>query len=229
MKTVVVLQPSYLPWLGFFDQMIRSDVFVYYDDVQFDKHGWRNRNKIKSITGPIWLTVPVINSGRHGQKINEVEIYNGTNWARKHITAIRNSYAKAPYVNFYLPQLEDLLMQKWESLLELNLATLHLLSKWIGIHRQIELSSSLEIGGNKSSKLVNICKHFNADRYLSGDAAQNYLDISFFSAEGVKVEWQSFRHPIYNQLHGNFIPFLSIIDLVMNVGQETLEILTERL
>lgn len=226
MTTVVILQPGYLPWLGFFDQMLRSDVFVYFDDVQYDKHGWRNRNRIKSATGPIWLTVPVLNTGRQGQKINEVEIDNRSPWARKHITAIAQAYAKAPHLKRYLPQLDALLTRHWESLLELDLAVVELICNWIGIERQIERASCLGIGGEQSERLLNICKHFQADRYLSGDSAQNYLDVKLFLHEGVQVEWQSYRHPTYPQLHGEFAPYLSVLDLVMNVGEKSLDVLT---
>lgn len=227
MTTVVVLQPGYLPWLGFFDQMLRSNVFVYYDDVQYDKHGWRNRNRIKSPKGPIWLTVPVLSTGRLGQSIKEVEIDNRMPWARKQVTTILQNYAKAPYTKRYLPQLEELLMRRWESLVELDLATADLICDWIGIHRQIERSSQLGIKGDQSRRLLDICKHFQADHYLSGDSAQNYLDTELFFQEGVAVEWQSYRHPSYPQLYGEFAPYLSVLDLVMNVGEESLQVLTE--
>lgn len=226
MTTVVVLQPGYLPWLGFFDQMLRSDVFVYFDDVQYDKHGWRNRNRIKSATGPIWLTVPVLNTGRQGQKINEVQIDNRSPWARKHITAIAQNYAKAPHLKRYLPQLDALLTRHWESLVELDLAVVELICNWIGIERKIARSSCLVIGGEQSERLLNICKKFQADRYLSGDSAQNYLDVKLFLHEGVEVEWQCYRHPTYPQLHGEFAPYLSVLDLVMNVGEKSLDVLT---
>lgn len=229
MTAVVILQPGYLPWLGFFDQMLRSDVFVYFDDVQYDKHGWRNRNRIKSATGPIWLTVPVLNTGRQGQKINEVEIDNRSPWARKHITAIAQTYAKGPHLKRYLPQLDALLTRHWESLVELDLAVVDLICNWIGIERQIERASCLGIGGEQSERLLNICKHFQADRYLSGDSAQNYLDVKLFSHEGVQVEWQSYCHPTYPQLHGKFAPYLSVLDLVMNVGEKSLDVLTGKL
>ncbi|WP_221048115.1 WbqC family protein [Methylogaea oryzae] len=227
-RTVVILQPGYLPWLGFFDQMLRSDVFVYYDDVQYDKHGWRNRNRIKSATGPIWLTVPVLNSGRHGQKILDVEIDNRSPWGRKHVAAIAQSYAKAPYVQTYLPQLEELLMRRWSSLVELDIATVELICDWIGISRKIERASRLGIEGGQSGRLLDICRHFQASCYLSGDSAQSYLDTSLFAREGLSVIWQSYRHPIYPQLHGEFLPYLSILDLVMNVGDQSITVLTEK-
>src|SRR6058998_3901315 len=118
-RTLAVLQPGYLPWLGFFDQMRRADVFVYYDDVQFDKHGWRNRNRIKSPAGPHWLSVPVRHHGLGQPSILEVEIEPGTPWARKHVGTLRQFYARAPYVKNYLPALEELLMRPWTHIVDL--------------------------------------------------------------------------------------------------------------
>src|SRR5262245_54310095 len=117
--TVVVLQPGYLPWLGFFDQMRRADVFVYYDDVQYDTHGWRNRNRIKTQHGPLWLTVPVRHSGLSKPRILDVAIDSRTNWAKKHVASIRQAYAAAVFVKPYVAALEEVLMQPWERLVDL--------------------------------------------------------------------------------------------------------------
>jgi hypothetical protein len=225
MRTAVVLQPGYLPWLGFFDQLLRSDVFVYYDDVQFDKHGWRNRNRIKTPSGPLWLTVPVLSGGRHGQKILDVRIDNRSPWARKHIDAIAQNYARAPFVRTYLPQLKEVLSKPWESLLDLDIAVVDLIGNWLGICRPMVRASELNIVGEKSDRLLNICRNLGADRYLSGDSAQDYLDLAIFSEAGVKVEWQSYRHPVYPQLHGEFLPYMSALDLVLNAGPESQNIL----
>jgi hypothetical protein len=120
-KVIVVLQPGYLPWLGFFDQMRRADIFVYYDDVQFDKHGWRNRNRIKSPDGAHWLTVPV-RRARLDQRILDVEIDNRAAWARKHVGSIRQFYASAPFLDRYLPELAALLERRWKLIVDLDLA-----------------------------------------------------------------------------------------------------------
>ena len=218
--TVVVLQPGYLPWLGFFDQLRRADVFVYYDDVQYDKHGWRNRNRIKTQDGPQWLTVPV----RHGDdgfpRIVDVEIDGRTPWARKHAASIRQAYARAPFLSEHMPALEELLHRKWERLVDLDVACAALMAEWFGLDRRIERSSSLGIGGERSERLVNICRHFGATRYVSGDSARAYLDIAAFQAERITVEWQGYEHPTYPQLHGPFVPYLSALDLVLNCGPE---------
>ncbi len=224
-RTLVVLQPGYLPWLGFFDQMLRADTFVLYDDVQFDKNGWRNRNRIKSPTGPHWLTVPVrINSV--SQRIFETEIDNRLPWARKHVGTIKQFYAKAPYLERYLPDLEELLAgQHWERLIDLDVAVTKLLCSWLGVNRQLALSSELGIKGERSRRLVNLCLHFGAREYLSGNAAQSYLDVELFTRHGIEVKWQNYQHPVYPQQHGEFMPYLSTLDLLLNCADDSLAII----
>lgn len=227
MKTVAVLQPGYLPWLGFFDQMLRADFFIIYDDVQFDKHGWRNRNRIKSYRGPHWLTVPVRLSGSGKPANNQVRIEPNLPWPRKHIGTIRQFYSKAPYIAAYLPFLEKLLSQNWDRLLDLNLAVLGLLCSWLDVRYQPILSSSLHLKGERSERLLGICKHFGATHYLSGNAAQSYLDTAIFEKAAIEIVWQNYRHPVYSQLHGEFVSHLSVLDLLMNCGEESKLILRQ--
>ena len=220
-RTLVVLQPGYLPWLGFFDQMRRSDIFVLYDDAQFDKNGWRNRNRIKSPAGPHWLTVPVrVNS--LSQRILETEIDNRQPWARKHLGTIKQFYYKAPYLKRYLPVLEELLMGRyWERIIDLDIAVIELMCAWLGLKRRTVHSSGLDIQGERSERLLNMCLHFGVRRYLSGNAAQSYLDVELFARHGIEVEWQNYQHPVYPQQHGEFVPFLSALDLLLNCGDES--------
>jgi hypothetical protein len=218
MTTLVVLQPGYLPWLGFFDQMLRSDIFVYYDDVQFDKHGWRNRNRIKGQGGPLFLSVPVIHSGRMGQSIAEVEIDSRAPWSRKHMRTIRQTYAKAPFLEPYASELEAVLERPWKRLLDLNLEVTALMRRWLEIKTPLKRASELGAIGDQSARLLSICKMHGAKTYLSGDAARDYLDLDLFATAGVKVRWQDYRHPVYPQLHGPFISHLSALDLVLNLG-----------
>jgi hypothetical protein len=220
-----VLQPGYLPWLGFFDQMRRSDVFVYYDDVQFDKHGWRNRNRIKTPAGPLWLTVPVRHTGLGQPRIVDTQIDGTTPWARKHLRTIRQYYARAPFLDRYLPQLEEQLERDWTHIAELDIALADLLARWLSLEPRIYRSSELGVAGDKSERLLNLCRHFGATRYLSGDAARDYLDVELFSRHGVAVEWQNYRHPVYPQQHGEFVPFLSALDLLLNCGDDSASIL----
>ncbi len=225
MTTLVVLQPSYLPWVGFFDQVRRSDIFVFYDDVPFDKHGWRNRNRIKTAAGPLWLTVPVRHKGRMGQRIDEVEIQPSLPWARKHLRSIEQAYQRAPYLASYLPALTELLTRPWDRLADLDIALSQQLCLWLGLERPMLRSSQLGVGGDRNGRLLDLCRHFQADTYLSGSAARSYLDVAAFAGDGVRVEWQDYRHPEYPQLHGPFMPYLSGLDLLLNMGPEASAIL----
>ncbi len=206
--------------------MLRSDIFVVYDDVQFDKNGWRNRNRIKSPKGPFWLTVPV-RLEKFGPLILDVPIDNRQPWARKHVGTIHQYYNRAPYKDRYLPELEDLLLGRhWERLLELDLAIIELMSRWLGIKQELVCSSSLGIGGKRSERLLHFCLHFGTSRYLSGNAAQDYLDLPLFERHGIKVEWQDYRHPVYPQQHGEFVSHLSTLDLLLNCGDKSLAIIS---
>jgi len=191
---------------------------VYYDDVQYDKHGWRNRNRVKTVTGVQWLTVPVRHGGLGRQRILDVEIDSRAPWQRKHAATLWQAYAAAPFAAAHLPELEALLERPWLRLVDLDLAVVDLLAQWLGLRPRIERSSELAIPGERSERLVNICRHFGANVYLSGDAAQDYLDVALFERSGIDVQWQRFAHPVYPQLHGPFVPYLSAIDLVLNCG-----------
>ena len=226
-RTLAVLQPGYLPWLGFFDQMRRADVFVYYDDVQYDKHGWRNRNRIKSPAGPHWLTVPVRHSGLGKPRIVDVEIDGASPWARKHLGSIRQFYKDAPHFARYWPELEELLQRPWERLADLDLTVTTAMARWLGVATCCHRASELGIDGERSERLLKLCQHFGATRYLSGNAAESYLDLELFCSHGVAVEWQNYRHPAYPQLHGDFEPYLSAIDLIFNCGGESGDILLD--
>ena len=223
--TLAVLQPGYLPWLGFFDLMRRADVFVYYDDVQYDTHGWRNRNRIKSPNGPHWLTVPVRHHGLNRPRILDVEIDDRGGWARRHVGTIRQFYGGAPYVDRYLSELEPLLHGPWDRLIDLDLAVASQMAEWLGVRTTVERSSTLAIDGERSERLVKICSHFGARRYLSGAAARTYLDVDLFARNGIEVIWQDYQHPVYAQQHGEFVPYLSALDLLLNSGGASAAIL----
>jgi hypothetical protein len=221
--TLSVLQPGYLPWLGFFEQMRTADVFVLYDDVQFDKHGWRNRNRIKCARGLQWLTVPVRQHGK--PRIADVEIDSTKNWARKHIGSIRQCYADAPHLEPYTTELEELLNQPWRLLAALDEAVIGLLAGWLKVKTPMVLSSSLPVTGDRNERLVALCRHFDASRYRSGEAARAYLDVELLDREGIEVEWQNLDHPVYPQLHGEFVSHLSALDLILNCGEESAALL----
>lgn len=227
MTTLVVLQPGYLPWLGYFDLLKKADVFVHYDDVQFDKHGWRNRNRVKGPKGSVWLTVPVRHSGRSGQSILDVEIDDRQQWRRRHLSTISQFYARAPFVGAMLQRLTDILERPWPRLVDLDLALIDWLAAELGIAVPRYRASELGIEGDRNARLVNLCRHFGATRYLSGNAARDYLDVPLFAAAGVEVSWHDYAHPTYPQLHGTFVPYLSVLDLILNMGGEARAILSQ--
>lgn len=225
-RVLAVLQPGYLPWLGYFDQAHRADIFVHYDDVQYDKHGWRNRNRVKSTAGlPHWLSVPVLHSGKDWPKVMEVEIDQRSPWPRKHLGTLQQFYRKAPFFREYFKELEKVLVQPFSRLVDLNLALTATLFGLLGLERQTVRASTLGIPGDGSERLVSLCRHFEATHYLTGDAARDYLDVAAFERIGVKVIWQEYRHPEYPQGDKPFVPYLSIVDLLLNCGPESLRIL----
>jgi hypothetical protein len=225
--TLVVLQPGYLPWLGYFDLLKKADIFVHYDDVQFDKHGWRNRNRVKGPKGAAWLTVPVLHSGRAGQSILDVQIDNHQSWRRKHLSTIGQLYARAPFREVVLPQLQEILERPWGRLVDLDLAIIDWLAAELDIETPRYRSSELGIGGERNERLLNLCRHFGATRYLSGNAAQEYFDVALFAAAHIEVTWHDYVHPTYAQLHGTFVPYLSVLDLLLNTGSEARRIISQ--
>jgi hypothetical protein len=224
--TVAILQPGYLPWLGFFEQMYRSQTFVVYDDVQYDKHGWRNRNRIKTAQGWQWLTVPVLTSGQNKPTNKEVRIDNSTDWRIKHSTSIRQHYSRAKYFDVYFPALEAVYQREWKYLIDLDMVLIRQIADWLGLQRDLRFASELNISGGQTERLVSICVHLGADTFYEGAAGKNYIDASLFEASQIKLMYQNYDHPVYDQLYGDFVPYMSIIDLLFNQGELSLDILT---
>lgn len=224
--TCAVLQPGYLPWLGFFEQVWRADEFVFLDDVQFDKHGWRNRNRIKGPAGPQWLTVPVRTNGRNQPRICEVEIdATQCRWATKHIQALRTNYGPCPFFDWLFPDLERILSGTWSRLLDLDYALTDLLCAKLGVCANFHRSSTLNTGGDRCGRLVRICQTLGCDHYYSGAAAREYLDEAMFEAAGITVQFQDYRHPTYEQRFGAFVSHLSVVDLLFNCGPRSMDVL----
>lgn len=221
-----ILQPSYLPWLGFFEQIARTDIFVLYDDVQYDKNGWRNRNRIKTPKGWQWLTVPVLYRFRDRPSIREIEIAPNSGWTGKHLGSIRQHYGKAPYFDRYFTDLERLLTSKaYRFLFDLQVTLIYWLLDQLGLAPKIHFSSELGVKGDKNERLIKICRHFGADCFYEGVSGKNYLNEPLFQKEKIKIEYQDFHHPDYPQLHGDFAPYLSTLDLLLNCGDKSLKII----
>jgi hypothetical protein len=225
-SVIGILQPSYLPWLGYFEQISRADVFVFYDDVQFEKGSWRNRNRIKTPQGAHWLTVPVLTKGQDFPPINEVRVNNAESWQKKHLRTLAQYYSKAPFYADYAEGLAAVIDRPWEKLCDLNIALIRHLAAALGIATPFVLASELGIPGVGAPRLVEILAHLGGTVFYEGAAGRNYIDESLFEARGMRVEYQDYDHPVYTQLHGAFVPFLSVVDLLFNHGPQSLSILT---
>ncbi|MBI4397196.1 MAG: WbqC family protein [Elusimicrobia bacterium] len=216
-------QPQYLPWLGYFDKIARSDVFVLMDDVQYKKNEWQNRNKVKTPQGPQWLTVPVLYS--FGQLIKEVKVNESDHWRDKNPKTLRQAYSKAPHFHDYQNFIDSLHSQPWENLSDLNVFCVKALCEILSIQTRLLLSSSIQAEGKSTERLVNLCKALGADTYLSGAGGRDYLELSLFEKAGIRVVFQQYEHPEYQQLHGDFVSHLAVIDLLFNSGGQSREIL----
>jgi hypothetical protein len=225
MTIVCIHQPDFIPWIGFFDRLLKSDIFVVLDNVQLLRRGWHNRDKIKTAKGPMWLTVPINWKGRSNQLINEAEIDNIQNWRRKQLKALDFWYKKAPYFDRYFPQIEKIYSRRHQKLVDLNVDLLNFLSQAFEIEVEVIFASSLNVTAKSTDLMVRIVKAVGGDTYLSGIGAKDYLDEQKFEQARLKVIWQKFEHPVYPQLHGEFIPDLSSIDFLFNCGDKCVNIL----
>jgi WbqC-like protein family len=223
-----ILQPGYLPWLGFFEQMYRSDVFVIYDDVQYDKEGWRNRNRIKTANGVQWMSVPVLCKFSAFPLITEIKINNKVNWRRKHLFSIRQNYSSSPFYKDYIELFEEAYSRNWEFLIDLDMFLIRGLNKYFGMEdKKIIQSSTLNIKGDRMERLINLCKLFGANTFYEGIAGKDYIEEELFRQNGIRIEYQDYKHPIYQQLYGEFVPYLSVIDLLFNHGKKSISIITD--
>ncbi|MDP8263812.1 MAG: WbqC family protein [Candidatus Ancaeobacter aquaticus] len=219
-------QLHYIPWLRYFHKIALSDTFVVLDDIQFNKNGWQNRNKIKSSTGELILTIPIYN--KFQQNLDEVHIDNKSNWRKKHWNTICMNYNKAPYFSKYEGSLKSLYDREWVMLNDINYTMLHYFLKELQIDTRLLLSSELNIGETATERLINICKSLGADNYLTGAyALDTYLDEKAFSQNGISMEIQQWNAPTYNQLYqkNGFFKDLSILDLLLNEGENARNIL----
>ena len=225
MTVAVIMQPTYLPWLGYLDLMDKADLFVVLDNVQFEKQSWQQRNRIKTAAGQWqWLSVPVVR--RFPQNIDTVVIDNHQNWPQKHWRSIEQSYRRAPYWAEYQTSLSEIYSRPWENLIALNLELITYLKRQTGIQTQLILASAIPVSGSKVDRLLNICRYLEADIYLSPAGAADYIEEdNRFGAAGLELRYQQFEHPVYAQLYGEFISHLAAIDLLFNQGPNCLEII----
>ncbi|NOR58652.1 MAG: hypothetical protein GQ474_09035 [Sulfurimonas sp.] len=219
MKKVAILQSNYIPWKGYFDLINMVDEFILYDDMQYTKRDWRNRNKIQTPQGLKWLSIPVEVKGKYFQKINETKV-SEINWAEKHWGTIKQNYSKAKYFKDYKDIFEKLYLNCSEEYLsQINYKFIVAICKILGITTKIRWSSEFELVDGQTEKLLGICKDCNADVYISGPAAKDYFDNELAEKENIKIEWMNYSgYEKYNQLFPPFEHGVTVLDLIFNEG-----------
>lgn len=228
MTRVAIMQPTYLPWIGYFGMIDQVDIFIIFDSVQFSKRSWQQRNQIKTASGPIWLTVPVASKGKHGQLINKVEIDIIRNYHTAHIASLKNNYSKAPYFSEYSPELFFLLEKRHMLISELTTELIVWFCKMLGIKTKIKYSGQMENTGTKADLLAMLCEQVDATEYFSAQGSREYLeDSDAFDKRSIPIKYNEYDHPEYPQLFGKFVPYMSIIDLLFNVGPESLSVIRQ--
>lgn len=227
----VILQPSYIPWRGYFDQISRADIFVFYDDVQYDKHGWRNRNQIRTAHGREWLTIPVHSHDviEKSLSINQVEIDWSKPWNAAHWKALTFAYGRAPYFRNYAPLLESFYQRHDVFLADFTIDLTVALAKEIGIlHTRFMRSSEMDLTGRKTDRLLQVLTRLGADHYISGPSARNYIEEEKLTSAGITLEFMDYNYPEYPQLHQPFDPNLCILDLLFMTGPKAIQNITRK-
>lgn len=228
---VAAHQPNFIPWLGYFDKMMKCDLFISVDHVQMERQSFQNRVRINTGEGSRWITVPVVQESR-GERIIDKRVDNSREgrfrWSRKMFLTLKYAYQAAPFFRQYEPALADIFSTRWDLLAELNGRLIDLCRDALEIRVKTVRSSTLKVTGAKSEMVLSMCREVGADAYISGDgASRSYLDLEAFERAGVRLLWQSFHHPLYKQhgARGEFVPNLSALDLILNCGPRSAELL----
>ncbi|WP_420349346.1 WbqC family protein [Pelagibius sp.] len=226
---VSIMQPAYLPWLGFFDRIAASDIFILLDHVEIDRNSktkFANRNRVRTAQGWSWLTVPIRSKGKHGElRLNEIEVNNETNWPGKHWRAIELNYRRAPYFADYAAPFRTLLETRWTHLADLNAAGLKIFMEALTLNKTVLSSSEMDCRETKDKLILELCRKVGATTYLSGPFGRDYLNPVDFEAAGVELLIHDYDHPQYNQSFDGFEPYMSTLDLLFNHGTGSLQIL----
>ncbi|NCC20894.1 MAG: hypothetical protein EOM26_00355 [Alphaproteobacteria bacterium] len=219
-KSIAIMQPTFLPWIGYFALMEMVDEFVLLDHVQFDRRSWQQRNRIRTVNGPIWLTVPVSSKGLRDQAIRDVRInMDNPDFPTKMIRTIAQNYKKAPYFHDFSPRLFEVLEDGQQLLANLNLELIRFLAGALAIDTPLLKSSEMQVLGSKADGLVDICRKRGASRYISPPGSKDYLEeTDVFQQAGIPVSYFEYEHPCYRQCFDDFEPYMSVIDLLFNEG-----------
>ena len=222
MKKIAILQSNYIPWKGYFDIINLVDEFILYDDMQYTRRDWRNRNKIKTPDGLKWLTIPVVNKGKFFQKINETQVQN-SEWCHDHWRALSLNYARAPYFRQYAERIEELYRQCEQEtyLSKINYRFLTAICEMLDIHTKITWSSDYELAEGKTERLVGLCRSAGGSEYLSGPAAKDNIVDSLFEEAGITLKYMDYSgYPEYPQQFGAFEHGVTVLDLLFNTGPD---------
>jgi hypothetical protein len=222
-----VIQSSYIPWRGYFDFIREVDLFVFYDDLQFSKGSWRNRNQIKTPTGLKWMSVPVRHD-RLSQLICETCINYSIGWQKNHLNQFTESYRKAPFFGDAANLLNEAFKLRDETISELNIRLIRLLCAYFEIATPMRSSAEFSLTGAKTERLVALLRKVGASTYLSGPSARSYIDEHLFRANGIGLEYKSYDYAPYPQLWGEFEGAVSVLDLIANMGPASRELLASR-
>ncbi len=226
---ISIVQPLYLPWLGFFELIASSDAYVALDHVKFVPSSWQQRNRIKGPNGPFFITVPVRKARGGLDRICDREIEHGEPWVRKHVLSLEHCYRKAPCFDRYFPRIRSILENRFRSIADLNVELIRLFLEFLGMEKRVIRSSELALGNErglgKNERLIRLMKAVGATSFYEGASGANFIDVSRFESEGMKVCFQAYNHPIYPQVHGKFIPYMSVADLLFNCGNEALGVI----
>ncbi len=222
MKKVAILQSNYIPWKGYFDMIAAVDEFILYDDMQYTRRDWRNRNQIKTPQGLQWLTVPVIVKGKYHQKIRETVI-DGNAWAAAHWKALVQNYRRTPHFEAVATWLEPLyLTESYTHISQLNHRFLVAICDYVGIKTRITNSCDYTLADGKTERLADLCRQARGSEYVSGPSARDYIEEKVFTDMGIKLTWFDYAgYPEYPQLWGEFAHGVTILDLLFNCGKET--------
>jgi len=221
-------QPAYLPWLGYFHKIALADSLVILDSVQFEKNSFTNRNKVKTSNGPAWLTIPVEMKGHLDKNINDIGMDTKSNWKRKHWNSLLMNYKKAPFFETYSSFFETYYKQETTKLDEFIGISTSFFLKELGITIPVKKLSELNIKSNKQELIIDLCKSQNANAFVFGALGKNYADKDLFDSHNISIYFQEYKHPVYSQLWGEFVPSMGIVDVLFNLGaQRTREIIFE--
>lgn len=221
MKSIFISQSNYIPWKGYFDAINSADEFILYDEMQYTKNDWRNRNKIKTPQGAVWLTIPV-RQNNLGQKISESKTTNNL-WQKSHWNSLVSNYNKSKYFKMYKDRFYSLYFDHESDFLsDINVRFLKAICEILDIKTTFISSADLTLQGDKSERIVNICKNRGAQNYLSGPSAKNYLDEKLFTDNNLNIKFMDYTgYPPYEQLYGDYIGEVSVIDLLFNNGPDS--------